>query len=413
MSKHIEFIPINDPKLIEELKHKQGSIDALLSLTKFIIGNKTTLDIFKLFVETLQEKFNYANVFFLYKTKPGWFVLHNNQHKHLTDLNLLEFLSPFTELTYLDENESVLGEFDTIVPVIYKNNPLAYLMVEGVHNKVVDSVEEELRFLEAYTNIVVIAAENQRLLKQEIQQEYEKKELKMAAEVQLSLIPNELPNIPGCSFAYDYIPQKEIGGDGFDVLYVKEENAIFLSMADVSGKGISAAMLMANFQAHLHNLFQSYHSDNSFAQKINKTVYNITKGDRFISLFVAKVYLNEKKIRYVNFGHNPPFFIENGNISRLDKGSTIIGAFAELPFIDIGEVTYKKQAQLFMFTDGIIDVTNENKEQFGMNRLHQLLENHKFTSAQEMNNTIRKAIDTFRGEKEFNDDMTCLATFLH
>lgn len=413
MSKHIEFIPVNDPKLIEELKHKQGSIDALLSLTKSIIGNQSTLTIFQEFVATLNDKFNYSNIFFLYKTKTGWFVLQNNQHKHLEDLNLLEFLAPFTELTYLNEEESVMGEFDTIVPVIYKESALAYLMVEGVHNKVVDSVEEELRFLEAYTNIVVIAAENQRLLKQEILQEYEKKELKMAAEVQQALIPNELPKLDCCTFAYDYVPHKEIGGDGFDVFFVEEENAIFLSMADVSGKGISAALLMANFQANLHNLLISSDDGISFAHQINTVVHNITKGDRFISLFVAKVFLSENKIGYVNFGHNPPFFIENGAIKRLDIGTTIIGAFPELPFLDLGELTYENDAQLFMFTDGIIDAVNANKENFGIERLQKLLENHKYSSAQEMNTAIRNAVDQFRGKVDFTDDMTCLATFIH
>lgn len=411
MPRHREFIPITDPKLVKELQHKQSSLDALLAVSKSIIGNHSTLSIFKNFIATLKNTFEYTNIFFIYKTKTGWFVIHNNQHKHLQDLQLLDFLEPFTELTYLDKSEAVMGEFDTIVPVIHNDLPLAYLMVEGVHNQVIDSVQEEVRFLEAYTNLVVIAAENQRLLKQEIEQEYSQKELEMAAEIQQGLVPSSYPDLPCCEFDSRYIPHSKIGGDGFDVIHAKSKDAIFISMADVSGKGVSAALLMANFQATLATTFIHSTREN-FAQTINKAVYRITKGERFVSLFACKIWLDENKITYINFGHNPPFFLSNGKMQRLDVGSTIIGVFEELPFHNIGEVTFEDEAQLLLFTDGLVDVTNAKDERFDIEPVEEILKDHQFKTPKEMNDAILKKVTDFKGKRKFNDDVTLLSVFL-
>lgn len=412
MSTKKEFIPIHDPKLVEQLKHKQSGIDALLSFTKAMAQNKTTLELFRIYVSTLIEKFNYSNIFFLYKTATGWFVLQNDKHQHLENINLLEFLSPFKELTYLNQDEAVLGEYDTIIPVLHKDKAIAYVMIEGVHNKVIDSVEAEVRFLETYTNVVVMAAENQRLLKNEIQQAYEKKELEMAAEIQHALIPSTFPEIKGVDFAAEYIPHYEIGGDGFDIMVNQEKDDIFITMADVSGKGVSAALLMANFQASLRSAVALEKNHIGFANRINHQVHKITKGERFISLFIAHINTTKKVIHYMNFGHNPPFILEGNEVHTLDIGSTIIGVFDNLPFTNLGRIKYKDDITLFTYTDGLTDVFNEDNQRFEMERLRMFLTSKKFTSPEDLNKSLLKLIDQYKGPKGFSDDITFLTTMI-
>lgn len=406
------FIPIQDLKLVEELRHKQSSIDALLSLTKAINDNSSTLNLFNLYVKTLREEFHYSKVFFLYKTKNGWFVIENDQHKYFKNLDLLEFLEPFKEITYLKQDETLIGEFDTIVPVIENGKPLAYVMIEGVYNKVVDSVEEEVRFLETYTNVVVLAAEKRRLMHKEMEQKFERKELLMAAEIQQALIPSSFPNTNRCQFAAEYIPHSAVGGDSYDVIPHPNEDSVFITMADVSGKGVSAALLMANFQATLRSAIYREKEYEVFAKNINSKVFDITKGDRFISLFVAKICLETNEITYLNFGHNPPYLFTEGRVVKLNKGSTIIGAFDELPFIEVGHEKFFGQTLLFTFTDGLVDVLNEKDQRFAIERLENYLYSQEYNSPDDLNKTLIHIIEKYKGSQEFSDDITFLTTMI-
>lgn len=402
---HKSFIPVNNPSLVQELQHKQRNMDALLEMTKAINSNQSTVELFELYVDILKTQFNYSTIFILYKTKSGWFVCQNKNHEHLEDLDLVEYLAPFKELTYLSKNETKLGEYDTIVPVFHKKEALAYVMIEGVYNQIVDTIEEEVRFVETLTNIVVIAAENKRLFRQEMQQKYEQRELQLAADIQQALIPKSFPNHINCEFAAEYLPHSTIGGDSFDIYPHPTENAFFVTIADVSGKGVSAAILMANFQAYLRSAILNGKDPFTFAQKINSQVKEITNGDKFISLAVIKIEFDQKQISYINFGHNPPMLLTGNQIHHLHKGSTIIGVFDELPFFEVGIIPLEGQSTLFAYTDGLIDTLN-NSENQGEQDLVKVLQNSLEDSPATINNLIKDMIDY--QESKFTDDITFL-----
>lgn len=403
---------IKNTKPLTTIEHKQRCIDALLALTKAINTNQSTSQIFSLFTQTLQENFRYSNIFILYKTDEGWFVVENNQNNHLDNLDLVDYLAPFKKITYLEKDETSIGEYDTIVPVFHKNKALAYVMIEGVYNQIVDSLEEELRFLETYTNIAIIAAENKRLHKRQIEQEVEHRELQTAAEIQKALIPQSFPNHPICQFAAEYLPHSEIGGDSFDIIPHPTENAAYISIADVSGKGVSAALLMANFQAILRSAIQYEPTPEMFAKNLNRLVYKITKGERFISLFVGLLHFDHHTIEYINFGHNPPILQTENGAQALDEGSTILGVFDELPFMKMGKVNYGEKALLFCYTDGLTDVADETGRRFETERLREFLEKRKFYEPAQLNKELMERVNEYRGRRRFTDDITILTSLI-
>lgn len=406
-----EFIPIDNPNLWTLIDHKQHAIDTLSQLTKAVSENKSTEEIFNIYIQSLKQKFKYSNILVLYEVDNGWFVMHNNRYNHLDDIKLLDELKAFKQITYVKEEDTVFGEFDTVIPARYGDKISAYILIEGVHNNIIDSVSEQLRFLEAYTNIAVIAAENRRLLKQSILEKIQRNDISTAAQIQQSLIPKKFPDSRCCEFAAEYIPHNKIGGDSYDVISHPQGNAQFLSIADVSGKGVSAALLMSNFQATLKALVKYEEDYTVFANQLNQTIFEITKGERFISLFLAVINFETQDIRYINFGHNPPFLKTKDRIKKLSSGAPILGVFERLPFINVGREFWKPGSQLLAYTDGLADARNIHDERFGESRIEQFFEKYQFSDPNNLNSLLLEEVNEFKGGQKFNDDVTILTAF--
>ena len=146
--------------------------------------------------------------------------------------------------------------FDVVIPVMQDDQALAYLLVGDLDeaNIGVSPVIKHMNFIQTITNIIIVAVRNRRLVEDNIRQERMSKELELAAEMQSMLVPSSLPDTPIYQFAAHYRPHEQVGGDYYDVLELGG-NQVMMCIADVSGKGVSAAFLMANFQASLHSIF--------------------------------------------------------------------------------------------------------------------------------------------------------------
>ncbi|RYE17209.1 MAG: serine/threonine-protein phosphatase, partial [Sphingobacteriales bacterium] len=151
-----------------------------------------------------------------------------------------------------------------------------------------------------------------------------------------------------------YLPHQNIGGDYFDFIRLNE-NEFLWCVADVSGKGISAALLMANFQASLRAWATVEDDLANIVDRLNSIVVKNTKGERFITLFLARYNQQTRKLNYVNAGHNPAMLFANGEAIHLKLGTTMIGVFDELPFLNQGEVDIDPGTLIFTYTDGLLD----------------------------------------------------------
>ena len=248
----------------------------------------------------------------------------------------------------------------------------------------------------------------EKLARKQIEQEAYRKELEIAKQVQNYLIPNILPDENNLQLEASYIPHQDVGGDYYD--YIPLENGDFIiCVADVSGKGVPAALLMSNFQASLRTLVRNSSDLKQIIEELNFQINFSGNGENFITFFIAHYEKKQSKITYVNCGHNPPILLSNGQKVLLDVGTTILGMFNPLPFIEVGSVEVNDDFLLFAYTDGVIETFDESGEEFGQERLEAILEKHASGDLAALHNIAFQALDEFRGTKAFHDDITMLS----
>jgi sigma-B regulation protein RsbU (phosphoserine phosphatase) len=166
---------------------------------------------------------------------------------------------------------------------------------------------------------------------------------------------------------------------------------------------------MDNFQANLRAEMNKLEDLGEFAQYLNVKVNQITKGEKFITLFLG-VYNSETRVlRYVNAGHNPSLLLKDGQITELDKGCTLLGMFEELPVVRIGREKLPEGAVLINYTDGLIDFENGAGEYFSQERLESFLINNGNLQMDDFNKKLLQYVSDFKGEGLFIDDITILS----
>lgn len=392
--------------LEKELSLKQLQIKSLLTITQAINDNVPSEGLYKMYKNFLSWEMG-INKMALFIDDDGWKMVSKIDQDELIFYNRIEkLLLPFERLhTISDDDPLELQDFDILIPVRHKEMPIAYALIGGIHNQ--DDVYNRVQFITTITNMIAVATENKRLFKKQISQERFKKEIELAEEVQKMLIPENLPSNDFYELSKRYRPHMNIGGDYIDYVPL-DKNRFMFCIADISGKGVGAALLMANFQAVIQSLV--FRTDNLevFVNSLNETVYRITKSDKYITFFVCEVDLNTNKMRYINAGHQPPFLYSNGSLTKLDKGTTIIGAFDELPFIESGEHDLKAGDLIFSFTDGLIDLMDDSGVYFEDDKIEKFVEANGNLEAEEFNSLLISEIEAFKGTQSYTDDIAII-----
>jgi phosphoserine phosphatase RsbU/P len=299
-----------------------------------------------------------------------------------------------------------MAQFEYGLHVLHKNTPLAYLFMADFRQD--DDVMGQLDFITAVTNVVAVAIENKRMFKEQLTRKVIDREVELAADIQQALIPRKLPQGDNYEMSSIYKPHFAVGGDYFDVVEFPDEKVAFC-IADITGKGMSAALLMANFQANFHALVSRRPSLEEIVEEMNIAVHRVTDGDRFITLFLGKYDTNTRTLHYINAGHTPPYLIMQGEVTRLKNGTTILGFMPELPFLEIGGICLTGDALLFSYTDGLTDIRNDADEDLSDELLEDFLCQHAHLPAKEINEKLLHFIDVFRGAQPYPDDITVLS----
>ena len=319
-----------------------------------------------------------------------------------------QILGRFKEITVIESSKTeILNDFDVVVPVFHDGRALAYLLLDKIDLKYegrYDQTFSDMSFIQTLVNIIVVAIENRRMAKVNLDQERFKRELEIASTMQKLLFPEDLPSNQRMDISARYTPRHEVGGDYYDFIPLGNEEYI-ICIADVSGKGISAAMLMANFQATIRTLFEYKRFDmQQLMHELNKKVVNTAKGEKFITFFIAHYNANSRKLTYVNAGHNHPFITNGKTIENLDQGCIGLGMMEELPFINVGEKTLKPNTTIVLYTDGVVELENEAEEFFGNDRLVNLVHSYYPLKMEDMNSLIFSKLDEWKGDLDLVDD---------
>lgn len=204
------------------------------------------------------------------------------------------------------------------------------------------------------------------------------------------------------------IPSRFVGGDYFDI--INKGNELLLVIADVVGKGIPSALIMANIQSALKVLSKMDISLIEIIQNLNLLVYENTSIEKFITLFIGKLDLKTKTFTYINAGHNPPIFFnkKSEQILFLKEGGLILGLFDYCMKYSIGQIKVSEGDIILFYTDGITEATNLEDVEFGENRLCNLILNLQNLSSKEICKGIVEEIKKFTGSSELLDDLTLL-----
>jgi sigma-B regulation protein RsbU (phosphoserine phosphatase) len=398
-------------KLEKELSLKELQIKSLLTITQAINDNVSSDGLFNMYRSFLSWEMGIDKMILFIKGDIEWICasyINVDEKYHFT---LVEQCLPFKRLhTIKEEDHKDLKLFDIVIPVFHKKSAIAYALIGGIKDK--EDIYNKIQFITTITNIISVAIENKRLFKKQIKQERLNKEMELAKEFQQALIPKQ--SFKTASYEIDtyYQPHFNIGGDYID--YIKfSENRFAVVIADISGKGVAAALLMSNFQAMLQSLIFQYRDLETFVFALNQSVHRITKSDKFITFFIAEIDTKKMQMRYINAGHFPPLLYNNKKIVELKNGSTVIGAFEKLPFLNEGLVNLSKDSFLFCFTDGLVDIQNDEGDYFEEERLKSfIIENNKL-DAKDFNELIIEQLESFKGDKGYVDDIAILTTKIY
>jgi len=240
-----------------------------------------------------------------------------------------------------------------------------------------------------------------------------KRDLQIAREIQTWLLPGAPPQIPGLVIAYATRPANTVAGDYYDVFprpgRTNEGNRVVLAVADVAGKSIPAAMLMATFQASLKTLSTAQVALPELASNMNRYACTNSQGGlRFTTAFLAEYDPIRRTLDYINAGHNNPILRRaSGQIERLNVGGLPIGIQPEMKY-DSATVTLAPDDWLIIFTDGLVEAENARQEEYGEPRLLSAIEAGKAVEPGELLRRLMAELDLFVGNTPQHDDVTCM-----
>lgn len=400
---------------LRRLKFCNFKLDSLLEITNAINDNLPVNELLSTFRNLLISELNIGKLA-VFANDKGWrTMMHSGiSEKFSENISVENDLLPIHEITTgTSAGIKALLPFAFIIPVYHKETPLAYVLIGDVEEEKegVSPAIKHLHFIKTLTNVIFVAIENKRLYKESLRQERLKKEMELASHMQKLLIPDtlELEKIPEIDAQSFYLPHFAVGGDYYDFGQLPDDS-FFFCIADVSGKGISAALLMSNFQAGLRTMLHANTELTHLVKNLNKMIIKNAAGERFITFFIAKYFPKQRMIEYINAGHNPPLFHSSGNIRELKNGCPGVGMLDEIPRITKGLINpVNPQSRLICYTDGIDELEDENGKLVGHDELFKSLS--KTQNIHEAFQYLNNRLKLNKSNPNIFDDITLLGLY--
>lgn len=293
------------------------------------------------------------------------------------------------------------------VPLFDQEQVLGILYADTT-NPLHHYTEDFLRITATFGNILAAKINNQNLLKERQAKEVLEAELKVASQIQNQLLPRRLLEIEGYSLSAFQAQCKAVGGDLYDVAQLNN-GSILLLLADVSGKGMGAALLMSNVLAAFRILYCAQDFNLlEVTSRVSKELLRVSRSEDFATLFACELCPKTHSLRYINAGHNPPMMVRrDGNVEQLEASGIPIGAF-DISDWEVSCLEFELGDFLFMFTDGVSEATNTKGEMYEDDRLEHFLINSRHKSPDELTESVLDEIKSFMGGAPQSDDITMM-----
>jgi sigma-B regulation protein RsbU (phosphoserine phosphatase) len=268
--------------------------------------------------------------------------------------------------------------------------------------------EEDLKVLTTIASVASIKIEHERLLDERLEKRRMEEELKVASEIQMRLQPVSPPQIEGWDMTGVSFPCREIGGDYYDFIRRKSDNRLIVAVGDVSGKGTGAALLMSSLHAAVRAQSQTRRTISEVMGEINEYIFENSPSNKFLTLFYGEIDPETGGLVYSNGGHNTPLLMRaSGEIVRLDQGGLPIGMMKGVQYQE-ASVVFNPSDVLIIYSDGITESINDTDEEFGEERLIEVVKNNLGRSASGVRDRVDEALSRFVGTTAPVDDMTLM-----
>lgn len=319
-----------------------------------------------------------------------------NYYKIDTSINKHQIESHYPELFSMG--------IEVIVPMQIQGKTKG-LIILGKRINNIDYTNADIEFIFSVGSLAIISLENRRLFLEALEKQKLEEELDLAREIQRNLLPQKIPDYKSFDISAVNISSKQVGGDYYDIIELDKDDCV-VAIADVSGKGVPASLLMANMQAFLQVICRQNTPLDEATGLINDLISSNTSDGRFITFFWGILNDITKTFNYVNAGHNPPLLIRNGTITKLEIGGMILGVMKTMIPYKSESIQLQTGDVLVMFTDGISEAMNRRGEEFSDERLEKLSLAVVNENADSILKKIQCEVQNFTDGANQSDDIT-------
>jgi sigma-B regulation protein RsbU (phosphoserine phosphatase) len=295
-----------------------------------------------------------------------------------------------------------------VLPLIAEDDAIGALVINDRKSRLI--TEDELRFLQLMANQAAIAIESSRLREEERTRQRLEEEMAVGRQIQLDLLPETTPSLPGWEIDAKYHAAHQMGGDFYDFLELSQSPPrLGIVIADVSDKGVPAALFMAMCRTMIRSIAFSGRSPAQTFLRTNELMLKESRANLFLSAMYIILEPESGRLVYANGGHSRPLLYRSKTeeITELRSDGIILGTFEEIS-IEEKEITISPGDVLLFYTDGVPDATDATGALFGTDPLLQIIADHKDGSAKQIADTILESINHFTGSMPQTDDLTIL-----
>lgn len=399
-------------KINRELDSKVNQLSSLFDLSKEFSGLLQVEQVAKLLVYSLIGQMLVSKYAIVICSRDSYSILENSFNEELLKTALKNcsannFVHPIQK-NELSDDLKIFSEIgsELIIPMQIKGETKG-LIILGKRKNNLSFERTDIEFISSVASLAIISIENARLFKETLEKQRLEKDLETARNIQNNLLPKKIPTLSNFEIAAYNKSARMVGGDYYDIIKL-DENRILFAIADVSGKGVPAALLMANIQAFLKSICKMNLSLDASTNLLNDLVAENTTMGSFITFFWGILDNQNKQLTYVNAGHNPPLLIRENKIIKLKKGGMILGVMQTMiPYVS-ETIQLLENDSIILFTDGITEAMNLKWEEFSDERLETLSLQHSHLNASDLLSVIRKNVEDFTLSAEQSDDITSM-----
>ena len=414
----ISSVAIANSRMFTELKRINRSLD------RKVYELNTLLDLSKDF-NRMVDRYEIIRVFKFAMLgqmliRKFFFMLEQDGHRSMAATNSIQGSLKKAEINHLfaldadiivvdDELRKQIpflrhNEIKALISLYFQDKKMAMVGIGARANNEPYS-ESDFNFLQSLGNLALLSIQKTLLLEERIEKERLEEELNIAKSIQQGLLPHPIPQHPKLDIAAKNVPSQQVGGDYFDIL-VTPQNRLLFAIADVTGKGTPAALLMANIQAMLHVLLPVDIPLMDATGRINDMIYQNTPSDKFVTFFWGIFDPDDDTFSYVNAGHNPPILFKQGEDTHreLEEGGLILGAMPTMADYDNASVHLSSGDLLVFYTDGVTEALNtDHTEEYEEKRLINCIRQNRELSSQEIIQAVIDDVNQFADNIQYDD----------